>query len=642
MRRNLLLLLSLLLLSQLIIAKPLPVEAYASLPEIRNAIISPDGNKIAALLSLEKDGVKGTVISILDLKSGTEDFPLFSDNKKFILSSLAWANNQMLLITAIFPASRYGTHTTESRLLKFNLKSKSVASVLSKSLLKRFNYMPQIQSNVIDYLPADNNHILLAIGGHEPEAEPSVIKVNLDKGKTRYIQPAIKHFRHWLTDQQHRVRIGIYRKDSSYIIYERDDPDKEFRVLWEFENFSKDEVWPLGFATNPQQLYVRALHQGRDAIFLVDLSSPTLTRKLILADDQYDVDGRILYSESGKVIGTTFNKGSGFNYWDEEYLTIQKAINKAVPKLDNYLVSFSADTKKYIALSTNDSKPGIYLLGDRVSNRLTMISPRYPALETLTLPTKKLISYTARDGLKIEGYLTLPNNQSKTNLPTIIFPHGGPISYDGRGFDYWTQFFVSRGYAVLQMNFRGSSGYGFDFMQAGLKGWGLAMQDDVEDATKWIINRGTTDPARICIVGASYGGYAALMATVKSPDLYQCAISFAGVSDVEYLVRSSRKYTSHEIVKKQIGEDYEKLSESSPINFVKKISTPILLIHGTKDRVVRVEHSEKMHQALKLAKKEVKYISLEKGNHHLSNNEHRIKTFKEMEAFLEKHLKPRK
>ncbi len=609
-------------------AKRLPIEAYASLPEISYVKLSPDGMKIAALLNIKVKNKIKTAVSIIDLSTGKETIPVLTDNKKFILNALTWANNDLLLIAATYPESWSGTKITESRLLKYHLKTKKIGYVLSRHFLKRLKYIPQNQSKIIDILADEKNYILMEIAGHESAQEPSVVKISLGKGKTRYIQPAKKHIVNWVLDQQHRVRIGIYRKESNYIIYQLTDKAK-MKALWKFPAFSRKEVWPLGFGSDPDELYVKALKDDNMAIYKVNLKSPTL-EKILVAKSNHTIDKNLFFS--GSV--------DRFNGWEKEYADIEKNLNKALPGKRNRIVSFSADKKRYIVYSTSSTSPGIFLLGDRKKNSLMKISEQYPALKSAYLYQKKRIEYRARDGLVINGYLTLPDNPEKRKLATIIFPHGGPISFDDADFDYWTQFFVSRNYAVLQMNFRGSSGYGYEFMAAGLKGWGLAMQDDVEDATKWIINKGIADPKKICIVGGSYGGYAALMAAVKTPDLYQCAISIAGVSDLAYMVRMGRRFNSYDVLKKQVGEDREQLRKTSPVNFADEIKIPILLIHGNKDRVVNVIQSQKMRDALKKSHKKFQYIELENGDHHLNNNENRIKTFKAMAAFLRKYLHP--
>jgi dipeptidyl aminopeptidase/acylaminoacyl peptidase len=249
------------------------------------------------------------------------------------------------------------------------------------------------------------------------------------------------------------------------------------------------------------------------------------------------------------------------------------------------------------------------------------------------------VRYKARDGLEIEAFLTLPKGRPEKKLPTLMFPHGGPIARDSEAFDYWSQFFASKGYAVLQMNFRGSAGQGYSHMKAGLQKWGKEMQDDIEDGARYLIDQGIADPAKIAIVGASYGGYAALMGTVRTPDFYKCAISFAGVSDVYELVRDSRAFwLNYNVVDEQIGRDRKHLEEISPINYVDKIKVPILLIHGESDRQVKPFHSEEMHKKLQKAGKPVEFVSLPDEDHYLSMERNRIDTFKAMDRFLDKCL----
>ena len=207
-----------------------------------------------------------------------------------------------------------------------------------------------------------------------------------------------------------------------------------------------------------------------------------------------------------------------------------------------------------------------------------------------------------------------------------------------KGFDYWTQFFTNKGYAVLQMDYRGSVGYGFDFMQQGFGSWGQAMQNDIEDGTRWLINQKIADEDKICIVGASYGGYAALMGVIKTPDLYQCVVSYAGITDINALVESKRYFRGYELNKKILGDDYYKLWEASPLKHTDKINVPVLLVHGTKDLAVKVSHSVKIFDKLAGKKKTVQYVEIDKADHSLSNNAHRIKAFTAIDSFLDKYL----
>lgn len=613
---------------------PLPVKAYAGLPDVNVPTLSPDGNKIASLISVDLPDKKGTAISVLTIDTGKTDYVLFTDNSKYTLHDLTWANDELLLVDAKYPFSRQGTPVTEWRLVKIDVNTKKMRSVIPDSYLKRLRYIPNIQNNVIDYMPDDEQFLLMSLAGFGSGGEPSVVKISLDgSGKTSVVQPYKKDYIEWLTDVQHNVRIGVHSNDAQYTVMARASEDDDFRELWTWSAFDGEHVWPMGFGIDPAILYVKALHEGRDAVFKVNLTDPTLSKELVYYNDQYDITGGLRRSnETGEVIGV------GNTFFDKKYAGLKKSIDKALPGTKNYFMGFSRDGNSYSLLSTSDNEPGVYLLGNKKQKSLAAFAYKYQQLTPDVLSKKQDISYDARDGLKIEGYLTLPKGVEGKNLPTIIFPHGGPISFEGAGFDYWSQFLASRGYAVLQMDFRGSSGYGYDFMKQGIASWGQAMQDDVEDGTRWLIKQGIANPEKICILGASYGGYAALMGTVKAPDLYQCAVSFAGVTDVEYLVKSYRNFTNYEVVKKQIGDDNDLLWDASPLKHASKINVPVLLMHGDKDRSVRVQHSEDMYDELKNQNKSVSYIELEGGDHYLSNTEHRIEVFTAMEQFLAEHL----
>ncbi|BDQ68128.1 alpha/beta hydrolase family protein [Shewanella xiamenensis] len=635
----LLLWLSLPLLAQTV--PQLPVEAFASIPDVSSVQLSPDGKKIASIVRVDQPKLKGTVVSILDLETGAKDVAVHTDNQKFVLLSLQWANDTTLLISAKFPANRYGTPTTETRLVKYDLTTRKTTSVLARSVVERLSWIPQHQGQIIDMMPDDPDHILLALDGMgEAVGEDSVLRVNLSQGKSAFIQNAKRKVIGWIADRQHKVRISIYNDDTEYRIYEQPEQKTESRLLWTFKAFSEDSIWPLGFDADPNILYVRAYHQGFEAIFKVNLTDPKLTKELVYANENTDVEGDLIYSElKKKVIGISEGDGEEYTFWDPEYAGLQNGLKAVLPNAHNFITQFSANERRYIVYSTSSTQPGTYYFGDRDEKALFPIAERYSQLSSEQLADTQYLSYEARDKLKIDAYLTVPKGLEAKNLPTIIFPHGGPISYDSNDFDYWAQFFANRGYAVFRMNFRGSAGYGYEFMKAGLKSWGLEMQNDVEDGTRYLINQGISDPQRICIVGASYGGYAALMGAAMTPDLYRCAVSVAGVTDVAYLVKSSRRFTNYEVVKEQIGDDFSALYERSPVSKADKITIPVLLLHGDKDRVVKVQHSREMFDELKSRKKNVEYIELENGDHYLSNNDHRLTTFKALDKFLADNLK---
>lgn len=621
-------------------AQELPVEAFASTPDVSHVTLSPSGNKVASVIRLDKPKLKGAIIEIWDIEKAKKSYPIQTDNKKFVILDLNWSGDNILLIKAKFPAVRYGVPTTETRLFKYVISEGKTASVIPRKIMSRLKSVPQFQSKVIDMLTGDENSILLELSGSGTYSNyESVLKLSLNGGLSKYVQKAKEHISGWLTDRQHKVRIGIYRDETEYRIYEQAEENSKMRILWQFEAFEEEQIWPLGFGQNPNILYVSAYHNDRTAIFKVNLQDPKLSREIVYSNENYDVKGSLIYSNlKKKVIGINVGDESEYTFWDPEYVAIQNGLEAALPKSNNYITQFSNDERRYLVYSTSATESGTYYLGDREEKSLYPIARRYKSLPTEVLAETKTLNYKARDGLEIEGFLTIPLDVEAKKLPVVIFPHGGPISYDSNSFDYWTQFFANRGYGVFRINFRGSSGYGHSFMKAGLQNWGLEMQNDVEDGTRWLINEGIADPNRICIVGASYGGYAALMGVAKTPKLYQCAVSVAGVTDVEYLVKSGWRYSNHDILKKQVGDDYDSLYERSPMSQAEKINVPVLLVHGTKDRVVRFRHSEDMFDELKDHDKNVEFIKLDEGDHYLSNNEHRLTTFKALDRFLGQHL----
>lgn len=615
--------------------KPLPVTTYGSLPDISRVKLSPNGKAIAMVRNINGN----LVLAVYNLETGETTNILQADNVDVVLNWYLWGNDDILLISAAYPTRQRLVKYTSTRLLKYDLTSKDKLKSMVEAKDSRKEHLAQFQDNIISLLPDDPDHILMAID-FDMANHPSLYKINIRTNKRTRIKRAKTYIDDWYADQQGRARIS-YGRDDTQIFYKLFDVngDKD-RDLWSYEIFEEEVVHVLGFDLAPNILYIRALHQGRYAIFKVDLNDPKLNRELVYADDNYDVDGSLIYSpKSGKVVGLS-HSGEDDNkiYWDEEYIALKRGLNKAVPDANNTIISISKDLNTYILFSTSAKTAGDYYLGDRKEKSLGYIASLYPAINEKNYATKTLVTYKARDGLEIEGYLTKPIN-AKANAPAIILPHGGPMARDDSGFDYWSELFANHGYVVFQPNFRGSSGYGYEFEMAAIEGWGNAMQDDLQDAAHWLIEQNIVDKNKMCIAGASYGGYAALMAAVKHGEDFKCAASFAGVSDIELIISNARRFTNNEVVKKQFGTDDDKLESASPVNFAKKINIPILLIHGTDDRVVPVRHSRDMASELEDYDKNVRYVEIDDANHHLSVQKHRIQTLEEMLNFFDEHLK---
>ncbi|WP_036186405.1 alpha/beta hydrolase family protein [Marinimicrobium agarilyticum] len=631
----------------------LPLEAFASLPDVQHMSLSPNGRHLASTVRVELEEMSGRSVNIVDLESGERTFPLSAKNEKYVITWMHWANNEHLLVGAMYPEARVNSQagfkfsSRETTLMVVNVKTGKVQTALSGRFLSQFDVPPFRKDHVIDMLPEDKAHILMQMTGHvsgiigtHRSIEPLIYKVNLNNRNVTRFHPPEKGVCHWMTDRQHRVRLSQTCDETQFGVRVRDNEQEDWRTLWQYQAFSEDTVRPLGFGKDPNILYISAYHEGLRAVFKVDLSEEPVSRELVYADPENDVNGRLLYSsKTGEVIGVSHVNGQGFTFWKDEYKNFQAAINNALPNTTNYIIDFSEDEQKYLVLASSDTDSGTYFLGDREAGTLDAIAYRYQQLPPEKMQPQKTYNYKARDGLEIEAFLTLPEDYAGEPVPAVVFPHGGPIAQTTRGFNYWTQLMANRGYAVLQMNFRGSSGKGVAFMQAGLKNWGEEMQDDVQDGALKMIEDGIADPEKICIVGGSYGGYAALMGAAKTPDFYRCAFSFAGVSDVPALVRRySSRYSKTDIVDLQIGDDREQLSAISPVNLASDITIPVMLVHGAQDEQVRVSQSQDMAEALERAEASFEYIELEGANHYLSHNDDRLATLGALERFLEQHL----
>ena len=308
------------------------------------------------------------------------------------------------------------------------------------------------------------------------------------------------------------------------------------------------------------------------------------------------------------------------------------------------LTSVSDDLSRILFFVNSPTVPGALYLYNAEARELKGVSVQYPGLSASELAEVYPIAYPARDGLEIPAYLTLPNGmspESARELPFVVLPHGGPHARDFRRFDWLAQMLANEGYGVLQMNFRGSTGYGADFEQAGRKQWATVMIDDITDGAKWLVDRGMANPERMCVVGASFGGYAAMMSLVKEPRLYECGVSLNGVSDLISLIKNVRRYIGGTYYTRHIGHlasDSDALRQGSPINGVKKVQVPLMLVHSDRDRVVPPRQTRKMAKALTRAQKSVQTLELPQGDHFLSRQDNRKAFSEALLSFLAEHL----
>lgn len=627
-----------LMLSLPSIGVELPSTQYSRLPLVVKPDLSPNGEQIAFIKNYLNPEL--SVLSVLDLKTNKVKMLVKSDNEGVKVNWFRWANDETVIVSLRIARTQGTVKFTETQLVAINIGEDEVKQRnLFRPKSGRSNeHRSQFQDTVVSFLPDDPDHILLALD-LDVANMPSVYRVNINTRSRHRLQRGKMRVRSWMADRQGNVRLGeslSYKTGKASIRYRLPGED-DWQKMFEHNALEEVSITPLGFAKDPNILFYSAYKGDKKALYIMNLTTQKST--LIFEDPDYDVDGSLIYSTKlNDVVGIRHaNSPTGRIYWDENYQHFQASLDKALPDTSNYLIDFSDDEESYLLYTESDFIPGAYFLGNRPKRSLVMLFEQYPGLQDLAPTNHNLVSYTARDGTKIEGYLTLPNGANGP-IATILHPHGGPGAREYDGFDYWTSFFTNRGYAVFRPNFRGSSGYGKQFANSQMQGWGLTMQDDITDATQWLIDEKIADPNRICIVGASYGGYAAAMATVKSPDLFKCAISFAGVMDLQRLVSESRYFLNKKFVKKQIGDDEDDLAARSPYYSAEKINIPMLLLHGEDDRVVEVGQSREMFDELQDLNKDVKYVELKNGDHYLSIQRNRHRVFAEMDTFLKVHL----
>ncbi|QCZ95054.1 alpha/beta hydrolase family protein [Salinimonas iocasae] len=622
----------------------LPVSAFSKLPKIQKVRLSPDGGRIAYTHNLTMEGEDLAILQVYDFKKGSTDYLLRSDNEKVKISWYRWVNNTKLAVSALYEVKQRHVkfHKTRMFIMDYTKPDEKLRTIIDVDRLRktsRLKVNPQYLDSVVDWLDDDPDHIMMQVDTNTV-ATPSVFKINVNTFHRTRIERAKRKVRDWITDQQSALRLGIARNydngETEVIVRENEEADWE--TLFSYNAMNEKGMYPKGFGLDPNILYYTA-YKG-DFLALYKMTLDNRKSELVYADDNYDVDGSLIYSpKTGEAIGINHPQAkNGEYYWQPRWAKLQTMLDKALPEFTNTILSFNADETYYILHSEMDGTPPYISLGNTKTNKIDGLFNLYPQLAGQTIPANEKVTYKARDGLEIEAYLTLPVT-GKPPYPTVIHPHGGPGARDFDGFNYWIAYFTSRGYAVLRPNFRGSTGYGYEFANAQMKGWGLQMQDDITDATNWMIEKGHADKEKICIVGGSYGGYAALMATVKTPDLFACAISVNGVSDLKYLERNARNFVNHEFVKNQIGDNSDDLEARSPLYHAEKITTPVLLVHGEEDRRVSVRHSRMMAEELEDHDHPAfKYVELEAGDHHLSIQRNRHRFFAEMDAFLNQYL----
>jgi len=620
-------------------ANKIPVEAFASPPNFSSATLSPSGTKIAFMTSVEGHR------HIMVLDRATNKSVLVPPHEKAELGGFFWGNEETLIITFLLSRKREGMRLrgTESKLFSFNIKSHEYVW-LGKPKKKKESLGKTVAfgENVVHSLPAEPDKILISLS-EDIYRPPEVFKVNIKNGRRTKVKRGIRGVYSWFADQTGHIRFGagIVRQNNSLdserkyaFLFDKDGNKTDLEKTDWYENYKL-----IDFTPDPNVIYVSGkTENGTKAIFTLDVTTGKIVEK-IFGHDRVDVDNTVRHPLTRNVAGVGYTVDSyKVKYFDADLARIQHSLKKAL-KSDIYITGRARDKNLYLVVATAPNNPGEYYLFNRDTGKLDYLAARLNAIYPEDMSSPLIVQIPTRDDDTIPAYVTLPKGAKKgARLPTVVLPHGGPHARDTADWDFWSQFYANRGYAVMQPNFRGSTGYGDGFMKAGRKRWGGLMQDDVTDATLWMINEGYADPERICIVGASYGGYAAMFAPIKEPELYKCAISINGVPDLPAMKLSDKNHVGFGEWIKNIGLKGQPDETVSPYHRAEEINIPMLLMSSVDDDRVPYKMSQRMQSRMKKLKKNSRYIQIENGGHSMITEAARVKMLSETEKFLAEHI----
>ncbi|KTE15517.1 hypothetical protein ATE71_07150 [Sphingopyxis sp. H115] len=499
------------------------------------------------------------------------------------------------------------------------------------------------------WIPADGSKEILvaaqsSIYSNIPGFWPAVYRVDVATGRKRVVEKGRADVVDWGADHLGRVRFGIGYRDTttkSTLLF-RSSGERALRVIDSAKLGDEEELTiPFYFVPDSNRGFViKENASGRSAVVEIDIPTGKDVRT-VYADDEADVERVLMASDGSKLLGvSTSDRDTPLRWLDPAMAAHQKTLEAASPNSVVRVESFSDDQKKLLVRFSTPDNPGLLFYFDAVTGDLIKLAAMNDTLDGKRLSRAKMIQYKARDGLEIEGVLTMPRGRNSKNLPLVVMPHGGPWAHDTLTYDYWAQFLAERGYAVLQPNFRGSTGYGIAFEKAGQGQLGFAMQDDITDGVRWAVAEGIADPKRVCIVGGSYGGYAAMWGIAKDPDLYRCAVSINGVANLRREVNDFGGMIRKRLYRGQWQKMTPDFAAVSPINAIARIKAPLLLIHGKKDVTVDHAQSARMYSAMTKAGKAVEFVSVPLADHYFTREADRMTLLTSIERFLAKHNPP--
>lgn len=501
---------------------------------------------------------------------------------------------------------------------------------------------PNVVVLPIDYLKDVEDEILIMMN-KEDATVFDVYKLNVKTGATKLVAKNPGNILSWIPDSNGQIRMAVASDGVVGAVLYRETEEDEFQPFISID--AGETVSPLGFSRDNQSIYAVS-DKGRDKAALVkyDLEGK---EEVVFSNPLVDISGALYSSTKDQLLYAAYITDKvHYNFFDSEF---ENLFNKMKDQLgvsasEFGINDYNKEMTKFIVSVSSDTVYGKYYYYDAETETMTLLAELGSWLDAGNLAEMHSISYEARDGLIIHGYLTLPKNKIAEDLPLVVIPHGGPWARDMWGFNNEVQLLANQGYAVLQANFRSSTGYGKEFLEAGNKQWGLKIQDDITDGVQWAIDLGIADAEKIGIYGASFGGYATLAGITFTPDLYAAAVDYVGVSNIFTLLETIPPYweTQRNMFYERVGhpeKDKELLKAASPVFHVDKIKTPLFVAQGANDPRVNKQESDQIVQALKNRGVEVEYMVKDNEGHGFANEENRIEFYNALVDFFAEYLK---
>jgi len=620
-----------------------PLEVYGALPQSSLVALSPDGSKVAARI------VIGDIDAVYVEDLETSEFVSGAKAGDVNPRHLVFANADVLLLVAGRTYKDMGVRRAFDYSSAYSL---GLTDQKIRVLLKRAKGLYPYQSGlgrIVGRSPDGNIVYMPAFFGSGSKPAYSLVAVRLDRRREIRVENGNGHTIDWFVnnDGEATIREDFDDDDNVHRIWRVGIGKEQNSLLYE-ESTERRLIIPVGLSHDGNSLVVVANSDetGADSYFLMSMESGALTEQALVRSDA-DIEAFI--TDINRVV-----HGVRYSGFFPSYFFFDEALNERVEKIRNRLPGMSAhlqawsdDFEKLVFRVAGSWSSGHYLLFDGDDPKPQSVGEERPEITPADVARTYVDSYPARDGLVIPALITAQEAvYEKGNAPLIVMPHGGPESYDVVGFDWMAQYFASRGYNVLQPQFRGSSGFGNEFSRAGYGEWGRKMQTDLDDGVHFLVDAGVADSKRVCMVGASYGGYAALAAGAFSPEMYRCIVSVAGVSDLYVMLQTERRvhgkndwvvdYWAEQFGAGLAGREF--LHSISPAHHADQFAAPVLLLHGKKDTVVLIDQSKRMNRALKKAGKDVTFLQLKGEDHWLTQSETRLATLQAIAEFIEEHL----